>query len=202
MKTEVIMKRELFGCEISQNSKSEFFSATELVRAGNLWRLQNNLPQFNLNSWASTHGAKEFIAQLEKKYGKVKINSKGKNQHTWVHPYLFIDIALAISPQLKIEVYDWMFDKLIQYRNESGDSYKKMAGALYLTYGDKRQFPAFIAEVANRIRQECNVTDWQTASENQLKLRDKIHEYISIFADILREKNNLLNIAIKKAKED
>jgi hypothetical protein len=32
---------------------------------------------------------------------------------------------------LKIEVYSWLFDKLIKYRNNSGDSYKKMAGALF-----------------------------------------------------------------------
>ena len=41
MVTEVIMKRELFGHEISQKSKSEFFSATDLSKAGNEWRRSN-----------------------------------------------------------------------------------------------------------------------------------------------------------------
>lgn len=32
METEVIMTRRLFGCEIKQKSKSEFFSSTDLVK--------------------------------------------------------------------------------------------------------------------------------------------------------------------------
>ena len=51
MVTEVIMKREIFGKEISQKSKSEFFSATDLVRAGNRWRIQNELEPFNMKAW-------------------------------------------------------------------------------------------------------------------------------------------------------
>lgn len=203
MKTEVIMKRELFGCEISQSSKTEFLSATDLSRAGNLWRLQNNMPLFNMNTFFETKSVKEFVSELELKYGIVKINSKGKNQHTWVHPYLFIDMALAISPTLKIEVYSWLFDHLIKYRNDSGDSYKKMTGALYLMISNKSEFKDIIVEYANRIKLECgNVDDWQMASEKQLQLRDKIHEYISIFSDIIRDKENLISVAIKKAKEE
>ena len=50
MKTQVLMKRELFGCEITQQSKTEFFSATELVSAGNKWRASNGLINFNLSN--------------------------------------------------------------------------------------------------------------------------------------------------------
>jgi hypothetical protein len=41
METEVIMKRKLFDSEISQKSQSGFFSATDLVNAGNRWRTLN-----------------------------------------------------------------------------------------------------------------------------------------------------------------
>ena len=37
MNTEVIMKREIFGCEIRQKSKNSFFCASDLVNAGNKW---------------------------------------------------------------------------------------------------------------------------------------------------------------------
>ena len=47
MKTEVEMKRILFGHEISQKSKSELLSATDLVKAGNAWRVSNGFPEFN-----------------------------------------------------------------------------------------------------------------------------------------------------------
>ncbi len=199
MKTEVIMKRELFNSEISQNSKNEFFSATDLVRAGNKWRSEKKLSLFDMSAWLQTKQVKEFIYELEKQLEVVIISGRGRGRHTWVHPYLFIDMALAISPQLKIEVYKWITDELLKYRNDSGDSYKKMAGALYLSISNKSEFRNILIEYATRIKIECGVDDWQTATENQLKLRDKIHEYVSVFSDIIREKNNLIDIAIKKA---
>ena len=56
----------------------------------------------------------------------------GRGQHLWVHPLLFIDMALWLNPKLKLEVYEWLFDKLLMYRNDSGDSFKRMCGAFLL----------------------------------------------------------------------
>lgn len=53
---------------------------------------------------------------------------------------LFLDLALAINPKLKVEVYEWLFDKLLEYRNDSGDSFKEMTGALYNNCSNKSQF--------------------------------------------------------------
>ena len=80
MKTEVIMKRELFGKEVSQQSKTEFFSATDLVRTGNFWRNANGLGDFNITAWWNRKDTKEFIGELEKKYGKVYSKGRGKGK--------------------------------------------------------------------------------------------------------------------------
>lgn len=202
MKTEVIMKRELFGEQISQKSKTEFFSATDLVKAGNKYRVSNGMDFFNLNEWLRGKRVKEFIASLESKFGKVKINSRGKNSHTWVHPYLFIDLALAIDPELKIEVYGWLYDYLIRYRNDSGDSYKKMCGALYDNSTKKASFSKNIRALCNIIKVQCGVSDWQTATESQLKLRDRIHENIALLCDVLRDNNQAVRFGIEKAIKD
>jgi KilA-N domain len=199
MKTEVIMKRELFGSEISQQSLSSFLSATDLIRVGNLYRLSNKLPTFDLNIWLQSKGTKEFISELEKQFGQVKINSKGKNQHTWVHPFLFIDIALAINPSFKVEVYSWLYDSLLKYRNNSGDSYKKMCGALYENCNNKSNFHRGVTITAKLIQNACNVKDWQSANEQQLNLRDKIHENIALLCDVLRDNNQAIRIGITKA---
>lgn len=200
MKTSVEMKRELWGGEISQNSQTGFFSATDLVRLGNKWRVENGLPFFNLNTYFTTKSTKEFCEILQASEGKIKINAKGKGQHTWVHPYLFIDIALAINTELKITVYKWIYDELIKYRNKSGDSYKKMAGALYLSINNKSKFKETLIDFANKIKNECGVEDWQHATEQQLELRNKIHEYVSIFSDIIHDEKNLIEVSIEKAK--
>lgn len=198
MDTQVIMKRELFGCEISQQSKTEFFSATELVKAGNKWRRANNLSDFNLSQYLKSKSFVEFMDEMEKKYGKVISSSRGSGSNTWVHPLLFIDIALAINPRLKIEVYEWLFDNLIRYRNDSGDSYKEMAAAVYLRYPNKREFPAYIQRIANFIRVELRVDDWQRATEEQLKKRDLIHSSIRLLCNVLNDTDQAVRIGVKE----
>ena len=115
---------------------------------------------------------------------------------------MFIDIALAISPKLKIETYDWIFDKLIQYRNNSGDSFKKMCGALYNKTNNKSKFQDDISRLCEIIKKECGVDDWQTASVSQLKYRDKIHENVSLLTDVLSDIKQAIKIGIQKAKAD
>lgn len=201
MKTEVIMKRSIFGSEISQKSKSEFFSASDLIKAGNKYRILNDLEPTTLNNYFASSKNKEFISELEKQYSKVKISAKNKSQHTWVHPLLFIDIALWINPALKIEVYKWIQDHLLEYRNNSGDSYKRMVGSLYKTAKNKSSFNNNIQFVARYIKLECEVKDWETASEKQLKLRDKMHDYISFACDMVKDANMAVEIGVQKAKE-
>jgi hypothetical protein len=197
------MKRELLGSDIKQRSDNGFFSATDLESIGNKWRLQNGYKHlFDMNEWLRQKSVKEFIEKLtEVEKIQVKINSKGKNSDTWIHPYIFIDMALAISPELKISVYQWIYDSLIKYRNNSGDSYKKMTGALWLSIENKSKFKDELVYIANRIKIECDVTDWNEATEKQLKLRDKIHEYIALLSDIIRERENLIDVSVKRAKE-
>ncbi|HFJ2313243.1 TPA: KilA-N domain-containing protein [Campylobacter coli] len=200
MKTEVILKRELLGGEISQKSKSEYFSATDLFRVGNKWRSLNGLKNKTLEEYNHLKSTKEFEAELKLKY-ETRIMKRGRGQHLWVHPILFIDMALWLSPNLKIEVYEWLFDNLIKYRNNSGDSYKKMCGALFVR-ANKSDYIKNIQKLCKLIQVECGVIDWNTASENQLKLRDKIHENIALLADVLNNNKEAIRIGILKAKED
>lgn len=200
MKTAVIMKRELFGCEVEQNSKTEMFNATSLSKAGNEWRSKNGLTEFNLSQWLKTKSTQEFIATLGEKYGEVLKVGRGRNSATWVHPLLFIDMALAISPTLKVEVYQWLFDNLIKYRNESGDSYKEMTGALFLNMDNKAEFSKYITNVANKIKEHCAVDDWKTATEEQLKKRDKIHDAIVLLVGVVRSNDEAVRLALEKNK--
>jgi hypothetical protein len=198
METQVIMKRELFGCEISQQSKTEFFSATELVNAGNKWRYANGLKNFNLSQYLKSSSFLEFKNEIEKKYGTSINSSRGRNSNTWVHPLLFIDIALAINPKLKVEVYEWLFDNLIRFRNDSGDSYKEMSTAIYGRFTNKREFPNYIQNVATKIKLELKVEDWQKATEEQLKKRDKIHNSIKLLCNVLNDTEQAVRIGIKE----
>ena len=201
MKTQVIMKREIFGSEISQNSKTEMFSATDLSAIGNKWRIANGLPVFSMKSWLSNKSTKEFILELENKYGKdnVKKSARGRGSHTWFHPLLFIDMALSISPTLKIEAYEWLFDNLIRYRNEGGDSYKRMCGALFVRTTRKTAFPLYISSVAKQIKLACGVVDWEHASQQQLEKRKKLHNDIELLSEVLNNNDEAVRLAILKS---
>lgn len=203
MKTEVEMKRILFGQEISQKSKSEMLSATDLTKVGNKWRKDNGLSEFNFFQWRQSKSTKEFISELECKYGTVIISGRGRGSHTWLHPFLFLDLALAINPKLKVEVYEWLFDKLLEYRNDSGDSFKEMTGALYNNTTVKSKFSKAMCMLCNIIKKECNIhQDWQRATQAQLQYRDKIHEYITLMCDIFKNNNNeAVRVGIIRARK-
>jgi len=199
MKTKVIMKRSFMGSEISQQSDSGMFSATDLVKIVNKKRLELDKPAFNFSAYLKSKSTLEFIEQLQESEENVIIRSKGKNKHTWVHPFLFIDIALQCDPKLKIKVYSWLYDELIKYRNDSGDSYKKMSGSLYISFNNNREFPKFMIKVANYIKKKMGVEDWNKATEEQLKLRDKIHDNISLLTDVLKDPKQAVRLGVDKA---
>ena len=202
MKTEVIMKRQLFEGTISQKSKSEFMSATDLQLLANQWRAKNGLNLLSLNRYFKLDSTNEFMEALQSKYGNIKTGERGRSKHTWVHPILFIDIALYFSPTLKVEVYEWLYDYLIKYRNDSGDSYKKMAGAIYVILNNKSEYQLKIKDTANKIKIALKVNDWNSATERQLELRDKIHNNISLLSNVLRDLNQVIDISINEAFKD
>ena len=204
MKTAVLMKRNLFGVSIHQNSKNELISATDLVKAGNLWRAKKEMQPFSMNKWFQNKTTKEFIKELENKYGTVKIPARGRGKHTWVHPLLFIDMALAIHPKLKIETYEWLLDQLIKNRNNSGDSFKLMCGALYVREKNKSKFEEKIKILSRLIRKECKIDEeerWEGANQEQLAQRDKIHKTITMLCEVLNNNSEAVRIGLEKYNE-
>jgi len=200
MKTEVILKRELEGKEVRQSSKTGFFCVEDIENIGNISRIRNNRKVLKASDYFRSPVSKEFIEELTKEVGIV-ITDKGQGRAKWVHPYLFIDIALWYDPKLKIHVYKWIMDELVKYRNTSGDSYKKMIGALFVRETNKTHFKDLVINTANKIKEECGVINWETATEDQLKLRNKIHEYIYLLSNIMTDINSIIEVSIKNAKD-
>ena len=199
MKTEVILKRPFMNGEVSQLSKSGYFNANDLVKIGNIKRRQEGLIDFNLNQFLNNKGTLEFIHELEKNSGPaVQRKGKGAGSKTWVHPLLLIDIALALNPKFKVEVYQWLYDELLRFRNQSGTSYSKMAGALYESATDKARFHKEIISIASVIKKSLNVDDWNSTTQEKLKQRDDIHNNISLLCKVMRDRNEIVRLAIKE----
>lgn len=205
MKTEVVLKRVFLTGEVRQKSKSGLFCATDLVMIGNKKRRELMKDKFNLYQHLKTKNVLNFINELHFQFpNEVIIEKKGKGAgaQTWVHPLLFIDIALSIDPKVKIQVYNWLQDELLKYRNDSGDSYKKMVGCLYERTTDKTNFSKHIQEIAKGIKTVLKVKNWEKATEEQLKKRDKIHDNIILLSSALRDVNQVIRLAVENALKD
>lgn len=183
MKTEVIMVRFIEDREVRQKSKSELFSANDLLRIINRKRVEDELPTVSFHQYMQIHSTKEFINELSIQQNKTvdELIYANKKNGTWVHPYIFLDIALWAYPKLKVKVYEWIHDSLLQYRNKSGDSFKEMNIALDAAFNIGGRYWIY-AQVANKIADYCKVgfedDRWNTATQEQLQLRDAIQNAV------------------------
>ena len=69
--------------------------------------------------------------------------------------------------------------------------------SIYLAIENKSQFKETLQNTARSIKQSLKVKDWETASEDQLKKRDKIHENISLLCDVIPVEK-AIDLGIKK----
>lgn len=188
------MSRTLLGQEISE--KDGFYSATDLVRAGNNWRRENGIADFNLSQYLKGNKTKNFISELESRYGECVISSRGRNSDTWVHPLVFIDIATGLNKKLMVEFYPWLYDELIKYRNDPVDLKDEMKSAIFNRYNNIRDFNSFLAEIETKIKKKLNVKYWEDASEEKIKQRDKIYSDITLLCRVLKDTNTIIRIAL------
>lgn len=209
MKTAVVMERKLFGGVIRQNHKTGMLNANDLHKVGNAMRKNAELSPKQMGAYFMTDSADDLIKEicLVENVGveDVKVSKKGKFGGTWVSPVLFVDMAMWYSPQLKVQIIKWVIDGLLDARDNSGESYKRMASALKQNFSSEFS-PIKMIEVANTIAAECKVgigkDKWQKASESQLKKREKIQDTITMIADLCPNIGASLNKAINKVNQE
>lgn len=215
MKTnQILTSRELMGVVVKQRTKDEFFDIADLLRAGNIWRIQNGLGLAQLANYESTKETKEFIEELrikhggevwyKRKKGRVRNDANEDEAGVWVHPLIMIDFALWLNPRLKVETYSWIMDFLVKYRRDSGDSYKRMCGALFQYSTDRVNFYKNIAKLAKIIKVECGLREdeeWNKASEEQLKKRDRIQDNIAGLCGVLKDTKNAIELGILQTRQ-
>jgi len=207
MKTAVVMERKLCGKVVRQNHKTRMFNANDLHLVGNDLRKQAGLTQKQAASYFNLDSTKELINQIciieNLSSDDVKKSTRGKYGGTWVHPILFADMAMWYSPELKVKILKWVMDGLLDVRDNSGDSYKKMASALKQSF-TKEFTPLKMAEVANTIAAECRVGNgsgrWEKASQVQLDKRDSIQSAVALIADMCPNIGTAVSKAIIKTK--
>ena len=130
MKTNQVLTRAMGEFSVYQRTSDGMFNATSLLKQWNSLspteRKMDNF--FNLkgtDEFVNTIIAKENLDTPKLVYVKSRA-SRGLNSGTWMHPLLFVDFAMWINPSFKYDVLKFVYDELIKYRNQAGDSYRKM----------------------------------------------------------------------------
>lgn len=190
MRTNQIMIR---GEGFIQRTNDGYFSATELVKQWN----SNNSNKKQLGQYQLLNSTNDYVAQLKKEGIERPIitgRGKGVNSGTWVHPKIFIDLAMWVSVEFKSKVIDYVLDGLIKSRHDAGDYYNEMCASImerYVSYYGHKPNPLIYINEANMIKSIVNADG---VSRNEMS-----EDSLNLVT--LLQKNNTLMINKGMSKE-
>lgn len=177
MKTNQIMKRTFLGAEIRQQHQTGYFCEKDITTLGTKYRKNQGLSEARWDNYARTKQTREFFAKLMQSENNAEIIkvSRGRNSQRWIHPYIFLDYCMYLSPDFKVTALSWIEDKLTIFRDDSGESYKEMSKALFDTGTKYGVAAVMIQDLAKAIKRDVDCDDWNKATPEQLQKRDEIH---------------------------
>ena len=164
---EVIANSIYNKASIRQRTKDGYFNATDLIKLyTNVTGQRKDISDFvklkTTKEFETVISAKEsdtgIVVSIDNQVNTkpvIEIKKGGKTQGTWMHPYMFIDFAMWLSPEFKYNTIKWVHDNLIKIRIESGDNYNAMCASLNRRFREQFGSPAPVLlyrREADRIR--------------------------------------------------
>lgn len=167
MKTNQILTRKMGDFEVLQRTSDGYFDANVLLSQWNTSGLRVTKRRQQMSEFTDSPKTKEFIDTILKRESherksvngdlqivkevKGRMTKKGKTKdQVWMHPFLFLDFAMWINTEFKYDVIKFVYDQLIEYRNEAGNAYKEMSSSVAKLV-DKSFMPVAIQNVAKAI---------------------------------------------------
>ena len=127
MQTPQILQRDFNGCSIRQNHLTKMFNANDLMNA---FKMSNPTTSKSVVRYTDNESTKEFIETLIHREGiglhLVITTKRGLGGGTWMHPYLFLDFAMWLSPDFKLIAIKWIYDNLCLLRDTAGEEFKEL----------------------------------------------------------------------------
>lgn len=174
--------------DVLQRTSDGMFCATELLKQWN----RNSGDKKEITKFFDNANTSEFISALISEenlntQNSAYLKTRGKNGGTWMHPYLFVKFAMWLNPRFEVKVIKFVYDQLIQYRNEAGDTYRDMCAAI-ASISEKKEVSSNIQIVAKSIniiifgkhqREARNKMAEEASMKELLNLQMKIAELIS-----------------------
>ncbi len=193
MKTEVIMYRPFIGSNVRQLHKCGYLCATDITEIYNQIRITEGKAYKEPSDYFKNQSTIEFMQEL---CNELNLNEKSKagnspvcfkpsdlkkvfrgknNKGTWLHPYLFTDYAMWLSPKFRAKVVIWVSDNLLFLRDSGGDAFKRVNRKLDMKFdiGSKYWEYAKVAKLtAMRVLGNETPDQWNFANREQLHERD------------------------------
>ena len=192
------MERDFLGGIVRQEHLTGYFCENDLTIIANKYRKNIGLPEGKFKKYKEAKKTQEFLHSLMKSEDIADVikAKRGRGSTTWVHPMVFFDYAMWLNPDFKVKVYKWLYDNLTVFRDDSGESYKIMAGVLADTHKlSPAQAGIAIPQLARNIKRLVGVSDWNKAEPAQLKKRDELHKNITMLLKAGVEINRAFEVA-------
>lgn len=187
MKTNQTLTRPMGEFSVYQRTSDGMFNATSLLKQWN----SLSPTERKMDNYFNLQGTGEFVNTIIAKENLntpklVYLKRRGKNGGTWMHPLLFIDFAMWINPEFKYDVLKFVYDELIKYRNEAGNSYRNMCERI-AQVSKKGDIPKNISSIAKAInivvygvheKQMRNKQAEESSMRELVKLQEMITELI------------------------
>lgn len=108
--------------------------------------------------------------------GRAKTDSNGNKTpaKVWMHPYLFVKFAMWLNPRFEVKVIKFVYDKLIEYRDEASESYKSLSSAVYRLVS-KEEMPkvmGYVAKALNYVIYNNHEAQLRNKQADELLLKD------------------------------
>ena len=164
MKTNQNLIRKMGDYDVIQRTSDGYFDGNALLYQWN----KSGIGKREMKRFLESATTVEFMKTIEKRESQqialvrngdfqTVITSKSRSTKSgrvpdkvWMHPFLFIDFAMWINPEFKYDVIQFVYDQLIKYRNDAGDTYRDMASAI-AKIAPKDQIPQSIQHVAKAV---------------------------------------------------
>lgn len=189
------MKRIIFGAEIRKHHTLNIYSATDLIRGGNIIRSKQSKGVFNLTQYLSSKHACKLITAIEKKGESPLEKSKGCHSQTFVHPLLLLDISLKIDINFNVIKHKWLLNLIINKDEIEFSYFDSMKVAIIdnnkIIGRDKKT----LAYVKYMINERLGITSDEHITANQKYARELIYLYIAKKATVIKDIDTLINLA-------
>lgn len=175
---------------VTQRTKDSMLNGTLLLKQ---WNESVGMKK-EVKDFFNNKNTKEFLQVLENDKDFLNggnspyLKSRGKNGGTWMHPYLFIKFAMWINPKFELQVIKFVYDEMIKYRNEAGNAYKELGGAVGKLVGK-----SFMPQAMKKVSQALNhivFNNHETGIRNKHGSEEKQRELFQLenkIADLINE---------------